>query len=240
MYRFAWALFPHAAAHLRPLIVLIGLASILYGAWRARSQENLKRMVANLCVCQMGFVLLGTATATSNGVNGAIFMMTAQGLVAASLLAVAGILEDRIGHCDIALLGGVAGDMPVFTGLSLVAFFAALGLPGLCLFVGQFLIVVGAFSAGETGPWARFGWRSTSVLACGAIVLTAVASLGAFGKIFFGTPRQPRQTLKDLDQRELSLFIPLAVCMVLLGVIPWILFLCLTQQTVAAMLRAFF
>jgi len=240
LYRVAWALFPQTAAHLRPLIVLIALLSILYGALCALSQDNLKRLVADLCICQMGFVLLGTATGSASGVSGAIFMMAAWSLVAASLLAVAGILEDRAGHCDIARLGGIAGEMPVFTGLSLVPFFASLGLPGLGLFVGQFLVIIGTFSAGKTGYWAHLGWRSTAVLACGAIFLTAAAALGAFGKIFFGQARQPRDPMPDLDQRELALFIPLSVCIVLLGVFPWILLLCLTQQTVAAMIRSFF
>jgi NADH-quinone oxidoreductase subunit M len=239
LVRVAWGMFPAAAGSLRPLIVLIGLTTILYGAGCALIQTNLKRLVANLILVQMGLVLLALATGTGAGVNGAIFLMVVQGMVGAAMFVVAGILENRGGHAEISNFGGAAREMPGFSGMSLLVFLAAMGLPGLCLFPGELLTLIGLFSAGH-GGWAHFGWRMTGFLSCGAILLATAACLGTYAKIFFGTPRLTRMAFVDLDQRELALFIPLIAFIVLLGVLPWILLFAVTQQTATALLGACF
>jgi NADH-quinone oxidoreductase subunit M len=239
LFRIAWAFFPHAASSLRVLIVLCGLITVVYGAAAALSQRNLKRMIADLVIGQMGLIILAMATGTQAGISAAMFLMVAQGLVTSSLFIVAGNLESRAGHAEISHYGGVGAEMPGFSGLSLVVFLAALGLPGLCLFPGDLLALIGSFSAGR-GAWAHFGWRLAGILCCAALLLTTATSLGAFAKIFFGAPRQARTPSAELDQRELSLLVALVVFIVGLGILPWVFFFALTQQTAAALLAAFF
>jgi NADH-quinone oxidoreductase subunit M len=238
MFRIAWALFPEAAVGLRPLIVLVGILSMGYGAVRAATRRRLKHLIADLSIVQMGLVILAMATGTEHGVEAAMFLLCAQALVIAALMVVAGILERRVGHDQIDLLGGLAEQMRGFSGLSLVVFLGAMGLPGLCLFVGQFLALLGIFAGGS--GWAHVGWRVVGLVACGSILLTAAASLGAYGKIFFGAARVERAAVADLDQREMSLLIPLVILIVLLGILPWILFFAVTQQTAGAIFSGFF
>ena len=132
------------------LIAIIGVVSIIYGAHCAMAQTDFKKLVAYSSVSHMGFVTLGAAMMTPAAINGALFMMIAHGITSAAMFFVVGVVYERAHHREIARFGGLATTMPVYTGLSTVAFFANLGLPGLCGFWGEVLVLLGAFDAAKS------------------------------------------------------------------------------------------
>src|SRR5207244_10727812 len=149
IFRIAYPLFPEAGKALWLLFAIVGVVSIIYGALCAMSQTDFKKLVAYSSVSHMGFVTLGAAMMTPAAVNGALFMMIAHGITSAALFFIVGVVYERAHHREIARFGGLATTMPVYTGLSTVAFFANLGLPGLCGFVGEVMVLLGAFQSGK-------------------------------------------------------------------------------------------
>src|SRR5688572_13576465 len=149
IFRIAYPLFPDAAKELWLLIAIVGVVSIIYGALCAMAQTDFKKLVAYSSVSHMGFVTLGAAMMTPAAVNGALFMMIAHGITSAAMFFIVGVIYERAHHREIGRFGGLATTMPVYTGYSTVAFFANLGLPGLCGFVGEVLVLLGAFQAAK-------------------------------------------------------------------------------------------
>src|SRR4051812_42808365 len=161
IFRIAYPLFPEAAKQMWMLIAVIGVVSIIYGALCAMSQTDFKKLVAYSSVSHMGFVTLGAAMMTTAAVNGALFMMVAHGVTSAMMFFVVGVIYERAHHREISRFGGLATTMPVYTGFSTVACFANLGLPGLCGFIGEVMVLLGAFQAARSdsllisGGWAH-------------------------------------------------------------------------------------
>src|SRR3954451_4152074 len=147
IFRIAYPFFPDAAKEMWLLIAIIGVVSIIYGALCAMAQTDFKKLVAYSSVSHMGFVTLGAAMMTPASVNGALFMMIAHGVTSAMMFFVVGVIYERAHHRTLSRFGGLATTMPVYTGFSTVACMANLGLPALCGFVGEFLVLVGAFQA---------------------------------------------------------------------------------------------
>lgn len=245
IFRIAYPLFPEAAKHYWMLFAIIGVVSILYGALCAMAQTDFKKLVAYSSVSHMGFVVLGAALMTTAGINGALFMMMAHGITSAMMFFVVGVVYDRAHHRDLARFGGLATTMPVYTGFSTVACFSNLGLPGLCGFVGEVMVLIGSFSAAKSGSvLMRAGYSSTpiyvlSVLACLGVILTAGYMLWTVQRVFFGPEKPEYKDFPDVTGREISVLVPLTIMTILLGVLPAVFFFVFTDQTVAAMQKLF-
>jgi NADH-quinone oxidoreductase subunit M len=244
--RVAYPFFPEAAAHLWFPVACLGVISILYGGLCALSQTDFKRLVAYSSVSHMGFVTLGAAMMTPAAVNGAIFMMVAHGITSAMMFFIVGVIHDRVKHRDLTRLGGLAGIMPRYWGLAMVGFLASLGLPGLCGFIGEILVLLGSFQAarhdsilvasGNARPVTIFVLAS---LACTGIVLSAAYMLWAFGRIFFGVERPELKGLAEIDRRETGILTSLAGMALLLGVLPTFFVFSLSNRTVEALFDRF-
>jgi NADH-quinone oxidoreductase subunit M len=240
LLRIAIPLFSDVAIEYWHVLAGIGVLSILFGAFCALGQTDFKRLVAYSSVSHMGLVLLGASMLTPASINGAIFMMIAHGLTSCALFFVVGVIYDRVHHRDIDRLGGLSTTMPLYTRLSAVMIFAALGLPGLCGFVGEIMVLIGTFGAGY-GPlkvaptWAI--WL-IACLATSGIVLTAGYMLWTLQRVFLGKAHsQTTQPLSDLTRRESLVLWPLVVMAIGLGVLPWTLLLVFTRTTVEAWLK---
>jgi len=221
LLRFCAGLFPAEVSTFAVALSLIAVVSILYGGLNALAQQDLKRMIAYSSVSHMGYVLLGIASQTPQGYTGAALQMINHGLVSAMLFLLAGVLYERVHNRMIDAFRGLWVRMPVYTTFTVIAFFAALGLPGLNTFVSEFLAVGGGFTAASQGRlpyWVAVG-------AVVGIVISAAYFLRAFQRMFFGeyavqggdewTPK-----LTDLTWQEWLYLLPLAVGIVLLGVYP--------------------
>src|SRR4051794_22089535 len=181
IFRIAYPLFPNAAISLWLLFAIVGVVSIIYGALCAMSQQDFKKLVAYSSVSHMGFVVLGAAMMTDSAVNGALFMMVAHGITSAMLFFIVGVVYERAHHRDLNRMGGLATTMPVYTGFSTVGFFANLGLPGLCGFVGEVMVLIGSFQAAKgdsilmqsTNGAAYPCIMALAVIACFGVILTA-------------------------------------------------------------------
>ncbi len=233
MFRFAWALFPEQATLLAPWLGGLGVLSIVYGALNALAQSDLKRLIAYSSVSHMGFVLLGLASLTAEGLNGAIYQMVSHGILSAMLFLLAGVLYERTHDRQLANYRGLAGRMPGYVALTAVAFFGSLGLPGLSGFIGEFFALMGTFNSPHLPTWmAPVGTLG--------IVLAAAYFLWTLQRMFFGTFWSPYEPglFTDVSLREKLMLVPLAALAVLLGVLPGVL-LSLSESTVGAFLLNF-
>jgi NADH-quinone oxidoreductase subunit M len=250
--RIAYPIFPHPARSLWALIALVGVASLVWGALCALAQTDLRRTIAYGCISRMGLFTLGTAMLTTASLDGAMLMLVADGIISAALFFIADVVTSRTGQREIPPLGGIAGPMPLCGGFAAAAFFANLGLPGLCGFVPEILVVLGTFIAATAGNtlymhaqssgWLAFfvpGVRALAVIACCAGVLTAGYLLWTLQRVFFGPPKTDQADLTDLDPHEIAVLTPLTIMIVLLGILPWPIYFMFTSQTAAAFLKLF-
>jgi len=209
--RFALPLFPNAAVELAPVVFALALAGILYGALVAMVQADVKKLVAYSSVAHLGFVMLGIFALNEAGLEGAILQMINHGLSTGALFILVGMIYLRRHTRQIAAFGGIAKPMPVFALLFGVVAMSSIGLPGLNGFVGEFLILAGAFAA---SPW--FGAAATF-----GVVLAAAYLLWAYRRVFFGPVEEPEnRSLIDLDWRERFVVLALLVPIVWIGVYP--------------------
>jgi NADH-quinone oxidoreductase subunit M len=246
IFRVAYPLFPDAAKELWWLIALVGVVSIIYGALCAMAQTDFKKLVAYSSVSHMGLVVLGAAMMTTAAVNGALFMMVAHGITSAMLFFLVGVVYERAHHRELRRFGGLATTMPVYTGFSTIGVFANLGLPGLCGFVGEVLVLIGAFAAAGAGsiliseghaqPWQVYTF---AVIACFGVILTAGYMLWTMQRVFFGPEKPEYKSFPEVDAREITVLTPLAVMAVLLGILPSVFFFVFTNDTVAALMKLF-
>jgi NADH-quinone oxidoreductase subunit M len=215
--RIAYPICPWAAHELAYVVGVIGVVSIVYGAFAAMAQTDFKRLVAYSSVSHMGYVLLGVAVWTSLnksqywswGMNGAMYQMLGHGITSAGMFFLVGVIYDRIHHRDLNRMGGLNNSMPLYAGISAVIFFGAMGLPGLCGFVGEFFTILGT-------------WNYSilfAVLAAATVVITAAYILWTVQRVFLGE-NKAYQGLPEINARELAVIIPLVILAVLLGVYP--------------------
>jgi NADH-quinone oxidoreductase subunit M len=158
----------------------------------------------------MGYVMFGMATFTQQGIDGAVLQMFNHGTVTAMLFLLVGVIYDRAHHRDIDGFGGIAAIMPFYTGWTALAFFAAMGLPGLSAFISEVLVLLG-------------GWRNfpiATLIAASAVVLTAGYMLWVMQRIYLGKPNEKYLGLPDISPREVFTLAPLGVIVVVLGVYP--------------------
>ena len=226
--RICYPICPDAGYDLAWLVCGIGVLSMVYGAFAAMAQKDFKRLVAYSSVSHMGYVLLGlgvwSATAGfqydpeywAMGVNGAMFQMIAHGISSAGMFFMVGVVYDRVHHRNLDQFGGLLQRMPTYSGLAFVLFFAGLGLPGLCGFIGEVLVTLSA-------------WNYSRVLACisaAVVMLTAGYILWTLQRVYLGAEyKGPHpEALSPATPRELAIAIPLVVFAIALGVYPRMLF----------------
>jgi len=231
LLRIAYPLFPQQAADAWFYIAGLGVVSLLYGALVALAQRDFKRLIAHSSVSQMGYVLLGIAVISPIATQGVLFQMIAQGISAALFVFFVAILANRARHTDIRRFGGLWSQMPAYTGWSAVGFFSILGLPTLCGFVGQLLILFGAFSAADP---ASYLMRHTSgaayvplvwfgCLAAIATIFTAAYLLWTLQRVYMGAPKPEQQNFAALSASEKWILAWLALGAFVLGIAPALL-----------------
>jgi NADH-quinone oxidoreductase subunit M len=219
---------PEAGFDLRWFVCIVGVVSMIYGAFAAMAQKDFKRLVAYSSVSHMGYVVLGLGvwSATLNndystaywaqGVNGALFQMLAHGFSSAGMFFLVGVIYDRVHHRNLDEFGGLFRHMPVYGGMSIVIFFAALGLPGLCGFIGEFFVTLSAWNFSYV----------LAVLSAGVVILTAGYILWTIQRVYLGPEyKGPHgEHLHDMTWGERLIAIPLLVCAIVFGVYPRAIF----------------
>jgi NADH-quinone oxidoreductase subunit M len=211
LLRFAWPLFPHAAARYSPFLAILALIGIVYGAWVAAAQKDMKKLVAYSSVSHLALVVLGVVAGTGAALSGAIFQMVGHGLTTGLLFLLVGVLYERRHTREMADYGGVAARVPVTTALFLIATLGSIGLPGLNGFVGEFLILGGVFQV-------KIAWAA---VAATGMILGAIYLLTLVQKVFWGPETVPaNRALTDINGWELAGAFPLVALIVLLGVFP--------------------
>ena len=225
LFRIVYPIFPDGAVYFSFYLGLLGVITIIYGALCALAMSDLKKLIAYSSVSHMGFVLLGLAALTTEGVNGAIYQMFSHGLISAMLFLVVGVIYDRSGSRSIVCFRGLADVMPAFTTVTVIAFFASLGLPGLAGFIAELLVLLGAFTSATTSGMLP---RWLAIAAMTGMILGAAYYLWALQRMFFGKhwihpELRERTKLPDLTTREYCLFIPLAILVILFGIFPSVL-----------------
>ncbi len=225
MLRIAWPMFPDAVYYFQSWIAVIGMVSIVYGALCALGQHkfgkrDFKKLIAYSSVSHMGYVVLGMASMTSEGMIGAIFQMFNHGTITAMLFMIVGVIYDRAHTRGLDEFGGLATKMPVYTGIMTIAFFGAIGLPGLSGFVSEVMVFLGSF---RTYP------VYTMISALG-VVLGAAYMLWALQRVFFGKlperwnkPWDPTGKIyktDDIAPVELAALAPLAIVVIFFGINP--------------------
>ncbi|HYG39152.1 MAG TPA: NADH-quinone oxidoreductase subunit M [Cytophagales bacterium] len=219
--RIGYSIFPEGGIHFAWWVGFIGVVSIIYGALNALAMKDLKKLIAYSSVSHMGFVLLGIASMTIEGINGAIFQMFSHGLISSALFLVAGVIYDRTKDRMIENYSGLAILMPAFTVAVIITFFASLGLPGFSGFVAEVLVFLGSFnSAISNGLLPKW----FTVVAIMSLVLTAGYYLWTIQRMFLGKTWTRNKEfvvdLKDLNYREYFMFVPLITLMFLFGIFP--------------------
>ena len=216
LLRFAMPLFPAAAVAAAPLLAVLAVVGIIFGALVAWVQTDVKKLVAYSSVSHLGYVVLGLFSLTAQGAAGGVFQMLAHGLSTGALFLLVGVIYERRHTRELDDLGGLAHGMPGYATLFMIATLASVGLPGLCGFIGEFMILLGTFSSAHL-PYAR----PLTVLAATGIILGAVYMLQMYQRMFLGpADREQNRRLPDLRLDEWLVLGPLAVFMIWLGVGP--------------------
>jgi NADH-quinone oxidoreductase subunit M len=211
LLRFAFPLFPDAAMYFAPYLGGLAVIGIVYGALVAMVQPDMKKLVAYSSVSHLGFVVLGLATMNMQGLQGAVYQMLNHGVSTGALFLIVGMLSDRRHTRLIAEFGGLKAVVPRLVAVFLVITLSSIGLPGLNGFVGEFLILLGAF---RWNPWL-------AVVATSGVILSAVYMLWMFQRVNYGPVTNPKnEGMKDLSTREWLVLAPTVVMAVVMGVAP--------------------
>jgi NADH-quinone oxidoreductase subunit M len=226
--RFAWPMFPLAAAQLAPLVAILAVIGIIFGALMAYVQDDAKKLVAYSSVSHLGFVVLGIVTLTEAGVQGAIYQMLAHGISTGGLFFGVGWLYDRRHSRKLADFGGLWAKTPVFAACFLVIVLASVGLPGLCGFVGEFLVLLGSFTADKTWDLTGTidylpGLKVLAILSASAVILAAMYLLTMFQKLMFGPldkAENKAASFRDVHGRETWVFGIVIVTALVMGIYP--------------------
>jgi len=217
MIRACFPIVPDAFDHFAYALAVLGVISIVYGAFVALAQTDFKKMVAYSSVSHMGYVLLGMAALTTWGMSGAALQMFNHGTSSAALFLIVGVIYDRAHHRDLNGFGGLSQVMPRYWGLTTLGFFAALGLPGLAGFVSEAMTLVGAYQS------PREGFQTLVLISVIGIVFTAAFLLWAMQRVFLGPLNQKYKDYADINGRELFCQVPLLLLCVVLGIFPFFL-----------------
>ena len=232
LLRFNLPLFPQATEMYAGVLGALAVIGIIYGALVSMVQPDLKKLIAYSSVSHMGFVVLGIVARTEMGMQGAIFQMLSHGIATSALFVIVGMLSERRHTREIAEFGGLAHSMPVFSALFGILALASAALPTLSGFVGEFLVLVGTYMSNLAHA------RVYTVLAATAMILSAAYMLWMLERVLFGAiTREENRHLPDVNGRERLALIPMAVLVVVMGVLPNPL-LRRTEHTVRQVLQA--
>ncbi len=213
--RFAIPLFPNAAFDLLPLVSVLAIIGIIYGALVSMMQPDLKRLVAFSSVSHLGYVMLGMFSFNMQGIEGSIYQMLNHGISTGSLFLIVGMIYERRHTRLIADFGGLSKVMPIYAVFFMIVTLSSIGLPGTNGFVGEFLILLGAFQSNVV-----YG-----VLAATGVILGAAYMLWMFQRVMFGKITRPEnEKLKDLNAREITILVPMVIVIFLMGIYPKLFF----------------
>ena len=209
--RFSLPILPAASAIFTPLIYTLSVVAVIYTSLVALAQQDMKKLIAYSSVAHMGFVTAGMFTGTAQGLQGALFQMLSHGIVSAALFLVVGVVYDRLHTREIARYGGLVHRMPVYAAVFMLFTLASIGLPGTSGFIGEFLVMVGAFQVNN--------WVAT--LICTGLILGPPYMLWLYRRIIFGKlEKSDLQAMLDLSPREVAVFAPLVLLVLWMGVYP--------------------
>jgi NADH-quinone oxidoreductase subunit M len=209
--RINFPMLPAATADLAYVFLAgLGTFNIIYGALCAMAQRDLKKLVAYSSVSHMGYVMLGMATFTPQGINGAVLQMFNHGTITGMLFLLVGVIYDRAHHREIDGFGGLAAVMPVYTGVTALAFFASMGLPGLSGFISEVLVLLGAWQS----------YPILTILGASGVILTAGYLLWTIQRVYLGQVNEKYKAIPEINGRELFTLVPLGALVIILGVYP--------------------
>lgn len=209
--RFSLPMFPHASELFAPLVFALSVIAVIYTSLVALAQSDMKKMIAYSSVAHMGFVTIGIFTFTEQGIAGAMFQMISHGLVSAALFFCVGVVYDRLHTREIDAYGGVAKVMPRYAVFFMFMMLASVGLPGTSGFVGEMLVLVGAWKA---STWVAF-FTATG------LVLGATYMLWLYRRVMFGKVNKTEvQSMEPMQMRELGIFVPITILVLVFGVYP--------------------
>jgi len=222
--RICYPICPAAGYELAYWVCGVGVLSMVYGAFAALAQSDFKRLVAYSSVSHMGYVVLGIGVWSATfgagyrwdywamGMNGAMFQMIAHGISSAGMFFMVGVVYDRVHHRNLNQFGGLFAKMPIYSGLAIVIFFAGLGLPGLCGFIGEVFVTLSVWNFN----------KPLAIIAAAVVVLTASYILWAIQRVYLGPEYKGphEEALTRISAREMAIAVPLVVFAIALGVYP--------------------
>jgi NADH-quinone oxidoreductase subunit M len=209
--RFNLPLLPGASIAFAPFIFTLAIVGIIYGAFLAMAQTDLKKLVAYSSISHLGFVMAGIFALNRQGIDGGVLQMVNHGISTGALFVIVGIIYERRHSRRIDDFGGLAKVMPIFSSFLLVVVFSSIGLPGTNGFIGEVLILLGVFKSSVPA----------AVLAATGIVLGAVYMLRMYQRVIYGEIKHPENnTLQDLNMREILTLVPVIVLIVWIGLYP--------------------
>ncbi|WP_420404901.1 NADH-quinone oxidoreductase subunit M [Nisaea sp.] len=209
--RFSIPMFPEATEFFTPLVYALSIVAVIYTSLVALVQEDMKKLIAYSSIAHMGFVTIGMFTMTTQGVEGSIFQMLSHGIVSGALFLCVGVVYDRMHTREISAYGGLVERMPRYALVFMIFTMGSVGLPATSGFVGEFLILMGAF---EKSTWL-------AALAATGLILGAAYMLYLYRRIIFGTlDKEALKKMLDLSPREIAVFAPLIVLVFWMGIYP--------------------
>ena len=208
--RFNYPLLPEATRWAATGIAVFGVINIVYAAFVCLAQKDIKKLIAYSSVSHMGFSLLGMASMTPQGISGAVLNLFTHGIISPMLFLIVGVIYDRAHHREIEKFGGLASALPEYTAIMGLAFFASLGLPGLCGFVAEFMVFSGAFPT----------FTVFTIISATSVIITAAYYLYAIHRMFLGKLNKAYASYPDLVWRERLTLYPLAAWAIFLGFYP--------------------
>jgi NADH-quinone oxidoreductase subunit M len=209
--RFSLPVFPEASVYFAPFVFSLSVIAVIYTSLVALAQEDMKKLIAYSSVAHMGFVTIGIFVFNRQGFDGAMFQMLSHGIVSAALFLCVGVIYDRLHTREIARYGGLIKNMPKYALAFMVFMMASVGLPGTSGFVGEFLVLIGAYKASTT----------VTALAATGVVLGAAYMLYLYKRVVFGELNKPDvKAMKDIDAREIAIFVPMIGLVFWMGVYP--------------------
>lgn len=212
--RISLPFFPEANAYFTPFVFLLSIIAIIYTSFTTLQQTDLKRIIAYSSVNHMGFVTLGLFTLNQQGIEGSILLMISHGIVSGALFLLVGMIYDRHHHREIGYYGGLVYFMPLYSSMFFFFIMANLSLPGTSSFIGEFMVLLGAYQANTT----------VAVFATTGVILGAAYSLWLLNRLVFSNAKvYPLEMSVDLSRRETYILIPLVLCTLWFGVYPKVL-----------------
>ncbi len=209
--RFSLPMLPLASSYFAPLIYALSVVAVIYTSLVALAQTDMKKLIAYSSVAHMGFVTVGIFTVTVAGLQGALFQMLSHGIVSGALFLIVGVVYDRLHSRDIDRYGGLVHRMPVYAAIFMLFMLASVGLPSTSGFIGEFLVMVGAF---QVNTWV-------ATLICTGIILGAAYMLWLYRRVIFGKlEKADLMNMLDLSPREIATFAPLVLVVLWMGIYP--------------------